>query len=209
MSFNSFSTTIVANPSIPTTAPGNMLTLTVNANVKKSLTRDITVGMHLEVNDGDDGHGEHEPIPNTELQFSMNTADAKEFADLFQQILSVAVQAEMQNMQLMVDFKSAQLSCAKGEIDKIVVTLLPGQEAIDGLSGLDFNIKYISLEGDEVVVHELDQIELMFPLNESEHMEFFRTIAGGNHKFTSSIEFSCVGFSTHDLANRLRAAISR
>lgn len=211
---NNFSTTVIANPFVPETDPGNSLTVSVGVVGTESFSKDTSIGFHIEVNDGhlhneDCGDHDHEDIPNTELYFKMPTKDAEEFAKRLGLVIDDAKAIELRSMSLMLDFKSAQLACAKGEVDRVVITLLPDQDEKDGLSGLDFKLTYVSLEGDERTVAEIEKIELMFPFAPSEQNEFFRTIIGGKHQNTQSIEIACSGFTVAGLNERMAKALQR
>lgn len=204
---------ILADNSLSAQVAGNLLVLETELVPGNSVNDAPEVAFSLVVNDGQpevpaqSADGETiAATPNTEMYFRMTLLQAQQLSSNVQDLVRTS---EAQRTELLVkalEFKSAQLSCAKGAIGALEIVKVADSDRGNVIGFGFYDLIYSDDSGDLEVLHHVKNIECYVPFMEEEQMEWLRALVGGNHQFTSSIKITLTGF---DLAEVRETFLSK
>jgi hypothetical protein len=197
---------IAADQALPLETPGNCLVLEASLVPGASLNSPSEVAILLTVNDGqpevpaanpeDEGQA---GVPNTEMYFRMSVNQSN---ILSQGITDLIRESELERLLLLtqaLEFKSAQLSCAKGSVGALEIVKVADSDRGNVIGFGFYDLIYTCDSGDETVLHSVANIECYVPFMEEEQFEWLRTMVGGNHQYTSSIKIKLTGFDLEQI----------
>jgi len=191
---------ILAEPRLPATEPGNALTLDASLIAPTNLIDDAKIAIEISVNDGQPATENSDEVPPTQLYFMMSL---NETAELIDELVGLRDQAMLERSAVLeqaLEFRSAQLACAKGQVGALEVLKVADSDR--GAVGFGFyNLIYTDDSGDNTVIAHVKDIECYVPFIEEEQYEWLRTLVGGNHAYTTSIKIQLTGFNLEDIRN--------
>lgn len=191
---------IIADPALGKDEQGNLLTLEASLVQSQNLLEDSKVAIEIVVNDGQPATTDSEEVPNTQLYFMMSLDETASFIDQLIGIRDHAMIERTNMLEQALNFRSAQLACAKGQIGTLEVVKVADSDR--GAVGFGFyDLIYTDDSGDDTVIAHVENIECYVPFIEEEQYEWLRTLVGGNHAYTSSIKVKLTGLNFEEIRN--------
>jgi hypothetical protein len=197
-----FKTTIIADSSLSASAKSNALTFTAELVPGQSINAEPELAIEVIINDDEDEDA------RTQMFFKMDLDSARELAGEIQDMMSRANDERIATMSKALEFKSAQLSCAKGSVGSLRITRISDSERAPNTGFGMYALEYFDDSGDNILIHVVDSIELYVPFMEEEQFEWLRALVGGNHQYTASIGISLVGFSFKEVIAEFESRLS-
>lgn len=150
-----------------------------------------------------DATSEHIP-PNprdydTNVSFWLDTAEAIAFAERIIHEASSLNSAHAKLMTDIVTFKSAQIGCIKGEIGKIIVRKVGDTMRKNAFGFALYDLEYYSDIETDLAIYVVEGMESFIPPDKESQNEWFRSIMGGNHQYTTAIAVKLEGFTLEGL----------
>lgn len=199
---------ILADKSAPKTQSGNLLTLDAELVPGIQLNSEPEIAISLAVNDGTESTDQMEGAPNTELYFRMPLNQAEELAVGLQVLIDQTTNERLELLTQALEFKSAQLSCAKGSVGTLEIVKVADSDRGNVVGFGFYDLNYSDDSGDNLLLHSVKNVECYVPFMEEEQYEWLRSLVGGNHQFTSTIKISLVGFSLEDARNEFHEKLA-
>jgi hypothetical protein len=206
---------ILADKSAPRDQLGNLLTLEAELVPGVSLNSEPEIGISLVVNDGEpevpsaDPNGESIPAtPNTELYFRMPMDQALQLAQGITELVEQNLEERTQMLMQALEFKSAQLSCAKGSVGTLEIVKVADSDRGNVVGFGFYDLNYFDDSGDDTLLHAVKNVECYVPFMEEEQYEWLRSLVGGNHQFTATIQIKLVGFNLEEIRNEFHTKLA-
>jgi len=200
-----FTTEILADPSQPRDAHGNLMILTSELVQNPDVAPQI--GVTLTINTGHPADDEHEAELDTELYFQMPFDKATSFAEGLKAMMDSYQAEQNQLLKQALEFKSAQLACAKGEVGTITITKIADSDRGNVTGFAFFSLEYFDDTIDNTLLHSVQNIECYVPFLQEEQYEWLRTLVGGNHQHTSTIKVNLVGFTLEEIRQQFEQSL--
>lgn len=199
---------VIADKALPPATPGNQLTITADLVPGKTLNSEFEIGMSIVVNDGQAATENSDDVPDTEIYFRLPLSGAQELSAGINELIEESVNQRTAILAQALEFKSAQLSCAKGIIGALQVVKI-GDSDRAGVGFGFYDLIYMDDSGDNAVIHTVEEVECYVPFTEEEQYEWLRALVGGNHQFTASIKISLEGFSLESVRDEFHEKLAQ
>lgn len=199
---------ILADKSLGQNVPGNLLTLIAELVPGPTINSEAQIGIELTVNDGQDSNANQDAIPPTQMYFVMPLEQALELSNGIVGLIQTSESERIELLSQALEFKSAQLSCAKGSVGSLQIVKVADSDRGNVVGFGFYDLVYTDDSGDETVLHHVSSVECYVPFTEEEQYEWLRTLVGGNHQFTASIKIKLEGFNLEDIRNEFLAKIA-
>jgi hypothetical protein len=193
---------IVADPSLPITNPGNGMEIQAELVPGTSMNSEPQIGLALTVNDGTDEQ------PPTEMYVRLPLAQALELAEGITGLVRESDAERLAMLTQALEFKSAQLSCAKGSVGALEIVKIADSDRGNAVGFGFYDLFYSDDSGDNTLLHHVTNVECYVPFTEEEQYEWLRALVGGNHQYTASIKISLDGFNLEEIRNDFLAKIA-
>lgn len=199
---------ILADASQSSETPGNLLTLTAELVPSAAINEEPLIGIELIVNDGQASTSESEEVPPTAMYFRLPLEQALELSNGIVGLIQTSESERIELLSQALEFKSAQLSCAKGSVGSLQIVKVADSDRGNVVGFGFYDLIYTDDSGDDTVLHHVSSVECYVPFTEEEQYEWLRTLVGGNHQFTASIKIKLEGFNLEDIRNDFLAKIA-
>lgn len=189
--------TILSIKSVPLAdgTPGNTLTFELGISGQ---TQKVYFALGVDSADGN------------ELYFELDPSNAKTVSTAIDGYVTKLVETRNTVLEKALHFKSAQLACAIGQIGKLQIEKIGPSELTPQLPGFGrYTLTYVDDSGDDQVIAEVENIEMYVAASQELQIEWVRTLVGGNHQHTTTIQVSLVGFTFADIDAEFEAAVNR
>lgn len=177
-----------------TAEQGNCLTFSIDQNPMTSPLDEPTVTLGVAVNDGEQ-QADGSFANATQVFFSIDMNTARSIAAEINHLSELAAEAKIILLEQTVTFKTAQMSCVRGEVGEIQIT----KTDVSDQPGVAFYTLSYFNDVDRSLLHEVENISCYVPAMQEEQYEWLRALVGGNHQYTSSIKVTLVGFSLEEI----------
>lgn len=199
---------IVADSSQAQSVPGNLLILIAELVPGATMNSEPEVSIELTVNDGQDSNANQDAIPPTSMYFRMPIKQALDLSNGIVGLIQTSDAERIEMLSQALEFKSAQLSCAKGSVGALQIVKVADSDRGNVVGFGFYDLIYVDDSGDDTLLHHVSSVECYVPFTEEEQYEWLRTLVGGNHKFTASIKINLDGFNLEDIRNEFIAKIA-
>jgi hypothetical protein len=204
MSFEKYSTEILADYSVAADVPGNKLTLDAELVTTKD---DHQVGIGLTFNTA------HDDELDTEVYIQLPLEKAAELSNVLKGFVHQAAIEKLAMAEKVIEFKTAQLACAKGLVGGLRITKIADSDHGDVVGFGYYTLEFLDDQAEPVVLHTVENIECYVPPMEEAQYEWLRTLVGGNHTYTPTIKVQLVDFTfaeiTAEFDNHIGARLAK
>jgi hypothetical protein len=131
----------------------------------------------------------------------MSLAQAAQLAEGVTGLIRQSENERIAMLSQALEFKSAQLSCAKGSVGMLEIVKIADSDRGDVIGFGFYDLLYSDDSGDNTLLHHVQNVECYVPFAEEEQYEWLRTLVGGNHQNTASIKIALTGFTLEEVRN--------
>lgn len=211
-----FTTELIADETKPRDEHGNLMTLV--AELVEHPDAPPQIGVTLTINTGHPAHTHtdeqggvtvHEEELDTELYFQMPFEKSEGFSNGLKKLMDDYHQEQVVMLRQALEFKSAQLACAKGNVGQITITKLADVDRGTAVGFMLLDLEYFDDSPEPVLIHSVSAIECYVPFMQDEQYEWLRTLVGGNHQYTTNIKVQLVGFTLEEVRLRFEESLRR
>ena len=194
-----YTTKILADAALEADVPGNQLTLDVDLVPGVKVNQEPRCGLNLTFNTGTET--EHD----TQIYFELSLDEADKLGNVFNTLINEARDARTEMFVKALEFKSAQLACAKGQIGSLTITKVADSDR-GYLSGFGYyDLTYADDPADprdSVVISTVKNIECYIPYAQEGQYEWLRSLVGGVHQYTTNIKVIFDGFTLAEVTEQ-------